>query len=229
MDVLTIRLCGPMQSWGTRSRFRVRDTEQEPTKSGVIGMIASALGRDRSDSIDDLTSVDMGIRADQEGIVRQEFQTALGVVKAGGSVDDDPQLSYRAYLADADFTVALAGDREVVRLMHDGLLSARRPLFLGRKSFLPSVPLLSGDAILEDSDIETALMTRPLRESTRPRNGAVRLVLPDDGSAGELRQDEPVSFEIETRSYRTRYVRTVFRADTDFPKEEDHVSQQSSA
>ena len=42
MSVLLIRLKGPMQSWGSRSRFSLRSTEPYPTKSGVIGMIAAA-------------------------------------------------------------------------------------------------------------------------------------------------------------------------------------------
>ena len=33
MSVL-LRLEGPLQSWGTRSRFNHRDTEREPSKSG---------------------------------------------------------------------------------------------------------------------------------------------------------------------------------------------------
>ena len=42
MSVLLIRLKGPLQSWGSRSRFNLRSTEPYPTKSGVIGMIAAA-------------------------------------------------------------------------------------------------------------------------------------------------------------------------------------------
>ena len=34
MSTLLMRLAGPMQSWGTQSRFTVRDTGREPSKSG---------------------------------------------------------------------------------------------------------------------------------------------------------------------------------------------------
>ena len=39
MSVLLMRLAGPMQSWGTRSRFSNRDTGLEPSRSGVIGLL----------------------------------------------------------------------------------------------------------------------------------------------------------------------------------------------
>ena len=41
MSVLLLRLAGPMQSWGTRSRFGNRDTGLEPSRSGVIGHVGS--------------------------------------------------------------------------------------------------------------------------------------------------------------------------------------------
>ena len=44
MAVLMLRLAAPMQSWGTDSKFEVRKTNREPTKSGVVGLLAAALG-----------------------------------------------------------------------------------------------------------------------------------------------------------------------------------------
>jgi len=44
MNTVFVRLEGPLQSWGTRARWGERDTELEPTKSGVIGLVACALG-----------------------------------------------------------------------------------------------------------------------------------------------------------------------------------------
>ena len=51
MTVLLLRLAGPLQSWGVKSRFTVRATELAPTKSGIIGMLAAAVGRRRTDPI----------------------------------------------------------------------------------------------------------------------------------------------------------------------------------
>src|SRR5947207_2579006 len=44
---LALLLDGPMQSWGFASRFQRRTTGLHPTKSGVIGMIAAAMGIDK--------------------------------------------------------------------------------------------------------------------------------------------------------------------------------------
>lgn len=225
MDCLAIRLSGPMQSWGTQSRFRRRDSEHEPTKSGVVGLIAAAMGMDRSDSLDAFAEIRMATRVDSEGVYRQEFQTALDVVTASGSVAKDPQLSYRNYLSDADFTVVLGADPEMIVAMHEALLHPRRPLFLGRKSYVASAPFTKPDWIFRDSDLLSPLHLIPLRRTANDQETRVRLVVPDDGSAGEQRHDEPVSFELGAREFRTRYVRTDFRDVSDFNLEDADVPQ----
>ena len=65
MATLLLRLAAPMQAWGSRSKFDDRDTEAEPTKSGVLGLCAAALGIDRADPIDDLTRLSFGVRIDR--------------------------------------------------------------------------------------------------------------------------------------------------------------------
>ena len=69
MSTLLLRLAGPMQSWGTDSKFDVRRTQREPSKSGVIGLIAAALGIPRQDQeiLHTLVSLRFGIRVDREG------------------------------------------------------------------------------------------------------------------------------------------------------------------
>ncbi|WP_328965794.1 CRISPR-associated protein Cas5 [Streptomyces virginiae] len=42
---MLLRLTGPLQSWGTHSHFNERDTAAFPTLSGVLGLLACALGR----------------------------------------------------------------------------------------------------------------------------------------------------------------------------------------
>ena len=59
MSTLLLRLAGPLQSWGTDSKFEVRRTENEPSKSGVIGLVAAALGIRRNEEISELNSLRM--------------------------------------------------------------------------------------------------------------------------------------------------------------------------
>jgi len=58
-----------MQSWGTRSRFDDRDTEAEPSKSGVLGLCAAALGIDRAAPVTRLSALTFGVRVDRAGIL----------------------------------------------------------------------------------------------------------------------------------------------------------------
>mgnify|MGYP000599216911 CR=1 FL=1 len=44
MATLLLRLAAPLQAWGADSKFETRKTGREPTKSGVIGLLAAALG-----------------------------------------------------------------------------------------------------------------------------------------------------------------------------------------
>ena len=86
MSVLLMRLSGPMQAWGVQSRFGVRDTTREPSKSGVVGLLAAALGRPRYAAIDDLAALRMGVRVDREGTLLRDYHTAQEVYRAKGGV-----------------------------------------------------------------------------------------------------------------------------------------------
>ena len=50
MATLLLRLAAPLQAWGADSKFETRKTGREPTKSGVIGLLAAALGLRRDES-----------------------------------------------------------------------------------------------------------------------------------------------------------------------------------
>lgn len=73
-----IRLQGPMQSWAMIGRGAVRGTHTRPTKAGVIGLIANALGRDWADDISDLAGLRFGVRIDAPGTVEVDYHTTGG-------------------------------------------------------------------------------------------------------------------------------------------------------
>lgn len=137
---LLMRLEGPMQSWGYRSRFDYRDTALEPTRSGVIGMICAAMGIARGEDISRFAEIRMGVRVDRDGKVERDYHTALDVIKADGS-GKDTVVSYRDYLSDASFTIGLeSSDHEFLQEIAGALLSPVWTLFLGRKAFPLTVP-----------------------------------------------------------------------------------------
>lgn len=73
--VLVLRLAGPMQSWGSRSQFNRRDTDDQPTKSGIVGLLAAAAGRRRGDPIEDLVGLRLAVRVDQPGTLLRDYHT----------------------------------------------------------------------------------------------------------------------------------------------------------
>lgn len=145
-----------MQSWGTKSRFYDRDTEDFPSKSGVLGIVGAALGRDRAEDISDLTALKFGVRALKKGNIVFDYQVAgveNGVYKAEGGVTDYAIPYTKHYLSDADFVVGLEGDRELLERIHSAMRNPVYPLFLGRKSYVAAKPF----ALPENGIVETPL------------------------------------------------------------------------
>ena len=87
MKTLLLRLIGPMQSWGIDSRFVMRETGLEPSKSGVIGLLCAALGKPRWDEeaehsdyppLSKLAGLRMGVRVDRPGVMQVDYHTVGG-------------------------------------------------------------------------------------------------------------------------------------------------------
>jgi CRISPR system Cascade subunit CasD len=215
MRTFLFRLCGPMQSWGTQSRFLVRDTGLEPSKSGVVGLICAAMGIPRSDraTIAKLAALKMAVRADRPGIMRLDYHTALNVIHADGSGRRTVE-SRRYYLADAAFLVGIEGAEAMLDEIAGALSASRWQTFLGRKSFVPSAPLLLPPAApwnggYSEDALEPAIKDYPwlgLLFDVRAHQDELRVVI-DDPSGSEVRDDYPLSFD--PRAFSTRRVRTL--------------------
>jgi len=210
MTVLLLRLAGPLQSWGDSSRFVNRNTRREPTKSGVLGLIAAAQGRRRVDPIEDLTRLIYGVRTDQPGQLTRDFQTAQHwqEPKKDATVQSLP-LSYRYYLADAVFVVGLEADGALLEGIDEALNSPAFPLYLGRRSAPPAGPVSLG---LRPGSLTEAIRSEPWRASPvyqrKEKSSTVSLEFVRDAypgeTEGELVRDEPVSFNPEHRQYAWR-------------------------
>ncbi len=223
MSHILFMLAGPMQSWGVMSRFSRRDTGKEPSKSGVIGLICAAMGIDREDDehpdFRQLAEARLGIRVLREGILQSDYHTASNIAKAGGGTKDT-ELSTRFYLADADFIVALqSDDRELLVRVHEALKRPVWQLFLGRKAFVPHLPVFIRDEpmIFDDEDLAEALKSYDLVErlgiskNYKDFDDRQRIIL-DDAAGSEVRQDVPLSFG--KRQFTPRRVNTTYAFDT---------------
>jgi CRISPR system Cascade subunit CasD len=206
VSALVLRLAGPLQSWGSHSRFVRRLTERAPTKSGVIGLLAAARGVRRTDDLTEFFGLRFGARIDQPGRLMRDLQTAR-------SLDGTRTmpLSYRYYLADAVFLAVVEGDRELLRGLDEAL---RRPVFipyLGRRSCPPAGPISRG---LRDAGVDEVLQREPWQAATwhqrSVRTPFVLLATVRDARAGdtgtETIRDEPVSFDPTRRQYTWRSV-----------------------
>ncbi len=200
MATLLLRLAGPMQAWGTTSRFDERDSGLEPSKSGVIGLICAALGRDRSQPVDDLATLRMAVRVDREGLLMRDYQTATGVLLASGKPDlKRTVVSPRFYLSDAVFLVGLEGERCLLDMIQQALRHPVWPLALGRKSMPPTQPVWLQNG-LKDEDLISALKNAPLvgAPRTEQHGQPLRLML-EHPSEGAVRLDQPVGPFAERR------------------------------
>ncbi len=217
MRSVLLRLEGPMQSWGTSSRFEERDTQLDPSKSGVIGLVGAAMGVRRDDrrSIARLAALRMAVRVDRQGEVRYDYQTAgggswpgrkrYGVYKASGKAPDEATISRRFYLADASFLVALGSDdHDLVDAIDTALRDPRFPPWLGRKGYAPSSPIACG---VVEGDPESALSDDPALGGLE--TSELWLVVECDASEGEARRDVPIVFTPDDRRFGVRYVRRV--------------------
>jgi CRISPR system Cascade subunit CasD len=203
MATLLLRLVGPMQSWGTTSRFDERDTGKEPSKSGVLGLVAAALGIDRENWIDlkPLCPLHMGVRHDRPGVPKRDYQTAQRVIAADGSKIHPTAVTNRHYLADAAFLVGLNGaDRALLERIHAAFGDPVWPLALGRKSYVPSEPIWMHGAVV-DADLREALTQWPAVATVRPRQPATSRILSLESvdRSGLMKMDQPLSSFAERR------------------------------
>ncbi len=189
--VLLLRLEGPLQAWGGRSRWDVRDTGPMPTKSGVVGLLGCALGIPSGDArleheLD--AGLRFGVRVELPGVLLQDYQTVQGFlptaegsyrhsgVQTGTSLakimanpDNEPAtiVSPRMYLQDAAFLVALEEQPSAPEGLLDRCARAVQrphwPLYLGRKACIPTRPVFEA---LADTygGLEDALRHHPWQQ-----------------------------------------------------------------
>lgn len=210
MTSLVLTLGAPLQAWGSTSRFTTRATDDAPTRSGIVGLLAAAQGRRRTDSLEEYVDLQFGVRIDQPGQLLRDFQTARTL-----DGKDSMPLSYRYYRADARYLAVVAGPDELLESLADALRRPVFPLYLGRRSCPPAEPLIPQ---LVGSTVGEALRDEPWRAAAwwRRRCGAEPPMLEfraDKGVVPELvvdgetvQRDDPVSFDPEHRQYGWRTV-----------------------
>jgi CRISPR system Cascade subunit CasD len=160
-DYLLLRLDGPLQAWGGVALDTRRPTLPFPTRSGLAGLLASAIGwryRDGEKTTALHDGLRFAVRQDRAPVRIDDFQsvdlgretrswTRWGVEKRGGAFATETHLLDKEYLADGSFLVAMTlRESAPVGLdeIEEALKYPARPLFLGRKGCPPALPILVG-------------------------------------------------------------------------------------
>lgn len=216
-DLLLLYLEGPLQAWGTSSRWDVRGTDDEPSKSGVVGLLGCALGYRAGDPrlVQLSRSLRMGVRIDRPGMRLIDYHTTMGVIRnADGRLagtEDDPYtiVSLRSYLADAAFLVAFEGPPDLLKTCAEALQNPKWPLYLGRKACVPSRPVFEA-LTSQYASIEEAFALHPWyrRSEDEQVPRTLRCVI-EDPEGDRWRRDEITT--LPGRVYEERAVRVVPR------------------
>jgi CRISPR system Cascade subunit CasD len=250
---LVLRLAGPLQSWGGQSQFNRRDTLNEPTKGGVLGLLAAAQGLRRQDPIEHLLGLSFGVRTDRPGTILRDYHTAstldgsplpsVQVNAKGQQKRTTPAkptcVTYRFYLQDAAFVAAVSGPDELLVTLAGALRRPAFPLALGRRSCPPAMPLLVCDTSGGEpgSDLWTGGVRSVLhrvpwqgasagagRTSGRRRPTGRLPITVDDPAGDDVRTDVPRSFDPLRRSYTTRTVSHDWATPPGYPQPLDGAS-----
>ncbi|MFB7411467.1 type I-E CRISPR-associated protein Cas5/CasD [Streptomyces sp. NPDC056202] len=229
-STLLLRLAAPLQSWGDhRAALDSRHTAPQPTKSGVIGLLAASLGRDRNEPLGQLADLTMGVRADVPGTLLRDYHTVSdyrGVpllsanLNAKGHQKPTSKPRYirpteRFYLQDAAFLVGIHGPAD---FMEELTTAAKNPaclLGLGRRSCPPTFPLVLGltDTPLSNALAEHHWLASPHARSiwqqrnrgTAPATIDVPATI-DDPEGDTVLSDQPLSYSFGKGRHTTRHV-----------------------
>jgi CRISPR system Cascade subunit CasD len=188
-----------------------------PTKSAIAGMCCAALGLPRGCDKEQtfLTSFEtvrmLAIAIPRTGVknelpVRrlQDYHTVQNTKRANGTINNDCVLTHRQYLADAAFGIILEGNPLFLGEIAIALADPKWGLWLGRKSCIPSAPVLAGLKDNRDAALELLLGNKALESFTR------QVEVETFAEGCDSIPDAPVSFATERRNHCSpRRVRTL--------------------
>lgn len=218
MDVLILRFDAPLMSFGAPIVDNRGEINPYPALSMMTGLLGNALGVDHSEfqRLDRLQErLRYASRQDRKGRQIQDYQT-VDLSKSymdddrawttrdtleqrkGGSASSGTHIRYRDYWADSVHSVALtlvpADESPTLNEISQALLQPVRPLFVGRKTCLPTESLHT--FCMKAESLPEALAQAPLhgRHDERERHPAWWPTHPDadpptsDAIREEMRQ-----------------------------------------
>src|SRR6056297_3479328 len=225
----------PLQSWGADSKFGRRDTLAFPTKSGVLGLVCSALGAGgpqlellaefaplRQTAISYSRCRQKGdelVKQDREPLLRDFHMVGSGyddrdpwssllipkTSEGKKAVGGGTKMTYRYYLQDVAFAVALEVPGDKAANIAEALQNPVWDIYLGRKNCVPTDFVYRGTFDQELDALEQAqILAREKYHSEDFRAVQGRVY---EGEVDEVLtlNDVPVQFGDDKR-YRDRQV-----------------------
>lgn len=183
-DYLILKLHGPMQAWGEHTFEGLRPSANFPTRSGILGLLGACLGIGRTEynyfeAFAD--SIGMAVRVDGRLVPQREGVRPVNMVKMtdyhtvkdarkeyAGLKSHETIQTWREYLYDAEFTVAIWLHDSTVMSLDQLEAAVKKPFFtpyLGRRSCPLARPLFH--ARISGTDVVEAL------QSVVPQGGTI--------------------------------------------------------
>lgn len=234
---LLMWLEAPLQAWGHDSRFGRRDSLDFPTKSGVLGLLCCALGKggELREWLARWAERDMQVQAYvSQGKQEQPaprlpmlrdfhmvgsgyeqadpWQTLLIPKKSDGgkAVGGGTKMTYRYYLQDMAFAVALQGPQTELDELQQALQNPVWDLYLGRKNCVPTELIGQGVYASSEEALKQADQLASHEERANKRVAAFRVLQGvHEGDEVITLNDVPLQFGSQ-KLYRDRRV-TVIR------------------
>ena len=221
--VLLMWLESPLQSWGCDSKFNVRCSLDFPTKSGILGLIACAmgLGGPQNHWLADMRQYPLTVlsfKRKGESLVGSsvsklnDFQT-IGThydpkdpwedlmipktVEGKSAVGGGTKIINREYLLDACFGVLMLLPEEVAETVKNALILPHWDIYFGRKCCQPTDMIFRG-LFSSTEDAEAAACSLASEKGRYLDEKIVEGSFPDDGEILYLR-DVPLQFGQEKR------------------------------
>lgn len=225
---LLLWLESPLQSWGHDSKFGRRDSLDFPTKSGVLGLLCCARGAggEEREWLRDWAHLDMQVMAyvpqSKDGQAEPRLPLLRDFHMVGSGYDDqDPwenmlipktsegkkavgggtKMTYRYYLQDMAYAVALQAPAAQATQAVDALRNPVWDLYLGRKNCVPTEYICQGLF----ASAELALQTAAEIAKAKQRAFAFRVVQGEHEGEVLTLNDVPLQFG-EHKKYRDRRV-----------------------
>lgn len=175
MKYIKLILSGVLQYYADNNSIALRTTYNSsivPTKTAIIGLIASALGlpRKSEQSADLYNTLITKYKVIHNGQIFEDFQTIKPLKSqshymnkfytgnqfstVGGSVRDGQLIKRVQYLQDCEFEVYVGcEDDELLHKIFDAIRNPAYALYFGKRSCVPNKPIVTEFKMLDEEEL----------------------------------------------------------------------------